>query len=285
MSRFLKNFAEFLDEQPFDIIRATEIHDGKRETLERIRANYCQNTYSVAKFFTMTAIGLLVDDGKLSVKDKITDIFADELPKNIDERWDITTVSTCLTHKIGLPGGFLDIDCQKSSEFSEDYLKYMFEYPLLYTPETDRKYTDGAYYLLARVVEKITGDNVEDFLWKKILFQMDFQEIAWSHCPKGYSMGGTGLYIGSPDMAKMGQLYLNGGVYNGVHLLSENRVKTSIENRYAIDSDPDEIIFFKGGMYGQKLIFCPSQNRVLAIQSYDANGDLMAKFLINYKEE
>ena len=104
-SRFL-NFAEFLDEQPFDIIRATEIHDGKRETLERIRANYCQNTYSVAKFFTMTAIGRLVDDGKLSVKDKITDIFADELPKNIDERWDITTVSTCLTHKIGLPGGF-----------------------------------------------------------------------------------------------------------------------------------------------------------------------------------
>ena len=52
----------------------------------------------------------------------------------------------------------------------------MFEYPLLYTPETDRKYTDGAYYLLARVVEKITGDNVEDFLWKKYFFRWIFKK-------------------------------------------------------------------------------------------------------------
>jgi hypothetical protein len=83
--------------------------EGLRECRHR-RADLCTNSYSVAKVFTMTAIGMLHDAGRLRVQDRVIDIFRDELPDGMDERWGEATVEHLLTHRVGLPQGFLDID-------------------------------------------------------------------------------------------------------------------------------------------------------------------------------
>ena len=81
MSRFLEKMAGFLDTQPFDVIRISEIYDGgEPETLERIPGNRCQDVYSSAKAFTMTAIGILVGRGLMSVSDNVTDLLRGNLP-------------------------------------------------------------------------------------------------------------------------------------------------------------------------------------------------------------
>ena len=178
MSRFLDECIKFIETQPFDILRISEVQgDGEIETVERRKIGWCQNTYSVAKTFTMTAIGLLYDRGLLRTDEKIRDIFADEWQEDgVDERWDLVTVDMALTHKIGVPGGFLDIDTHRSSEFTEDFLRYMLTYPLDYTPGTDRKYSDGAFYLLARIAEKKTGEGMDNFLWRELLWPMGFRK-------------------------------------------------------------------------------------------------------------
>lgn len=285
MSQFLKDLEAFVKTLPFTIIRATEICRGQSETLEYSPGNPCQNTYSVAKLFTATAIGILWDRKELRLDEKICDIFAQELPaEGMDERWYETTVEMVLTHSAGLPGGFLDIDCNRSADFTQDFLRHLFTCPLVYDPGTQSRYSDGAFYLLSRVVSKKTGKKLDDFLWEECLWEMGFQEMAWSHCPKGYPMGATGLYIHSEDMAKLGEVYLHGGLYGTQRVLSEQWVNAAVEKGYAIEWDDTHTIYYKGGMCGQKLIVAPQQDRVLALQAYGANSDTIAKWVREYKD-
>lgn len=286
MSRFLNELAEFLKTQPFEIIRISEVcGDNEPETLEGRPANPCQNVYSVAKSFTMTAIGLLYDRGLVRPEDKVCDILSDELPEEgMDPRWHDVTIDMALTHRLGLPGGFLDIDCLDPLTFGEDYLRFMFLTPLMYDPGTDEAYSDGAFYLLSRIVEKKTGMKTDDFLWKELLFKLKFREMAWSHCPMGHPMGGTGLYIHSADMVKLGQLYMNNGVYKGERLLSEEWTRIAVERHYTFEWNDDETVYFKGGMNGQKIMVAPYQKRAVAMESFGGDSGAVCDFLSAYKD-
>lgn len=285
MSIFLEKCAAYLKEKGSSVIRISEIHNNSEpETYEDHPENPLQNVYSVAKTFTMTAIGLLYDKGLVSVDDKITDIFADELPVSMDERWRDCTVEMALVHSLGLPGGFLDIDVNPYRKFGNDFLKYMFEYPLEYDPGTQSKYSDGAFYLLARIAEKKCGMPLEDFMRKELFSAMDIGEIAWSHCPQGHAMGATGLYIHSSDAVKLGALYLDKGVYNGNRLLSEEWAMLAMDKEYALGWDEDRVICAKGGMCGQKLIICPSQNRCVMMESFGGNTGYLEEFIKQYND-
>ena len=172
MSKFLLDLSDYIKKQPFNVIRISEVHNGGEiETVELTPSNYCQNTYSIAKAFTMTAIGILWDRGLLSLNEKICDIFKDELPPDIDSRWEKATVEMALLHRLGFPGSFLDIDVTDSNEFGEDFLKYCFKANLEYSPGEDELYTDGAYYILSRIVTKKTGMHLDDFLWKEMFIK------------------------------------------------------------------------------------------------------------------
>ena len=285
MSVFLDDFIEFMKTQPFEIIRFSCVEgDGEIETRECIKTSRCQNAYSVAKTFTMFAIGLLYDRGLLKLSDRICDIFSDELPECMDRRWYDCTVEMALTHSLGLPVGFLDIDVAKYSDFGNDFLKYTLGYPLEYDPGTRHMYSDGAYYLLARIAEKKSGMPLDLFLRRTFPAEIDLQEIAWSRCPQGHVMGATGLYIHSSDMVKLGMILRDKGRYRGISVLSEEWVDLVLRNGFAVDWDDEHRFFCKGGMYGQKLMVFPEQNRVAAVQSSDGNSEVIAQWIKNYRE-
>lgn len=284
MSRFLEECKKAAP-RAGGLIRVSEAIDEEHiETLELRPATRSHNTYSVSKTFTATAIGLLYDRGLVRMDDKVTDILKEELPKEgMDERWYDVTVEMALLHRAGLPGGFLDIDVKPTNEFPEDFLTYLFTYPLAYTPNTEDRYSDGAYYLLARIAEKLSGKSVDDFLWETMLRKMGFMELAWSHCPMGHVMGATGLYIHSSDMAKLGLLYMNGGTWKGERFLSEEWTKMAMEKDYSLGPDESGLIYSKGGMYGQSLMVMPSTHRVVAVQGFEADTGVIREVLRNFK--
>ena len=285
MSRFLDELQAFIETQPFDVIRFAEMRrSGAIEVAERMKVSPCQDIYSGAKTFTMTAIGLLFDRGLLSPDEKICDIFRGSLPAGMDPRWELCTVDMALAHRPGLPGGFLDIDCSPSAAFTDDFLAYLFTFPLAYTPGEEERYSDGAYYLLSRVVSRKTGLPMEDFLWRELLWKLGFQEIAFSHCPRGYAVGATGVYVHAADLVKLGYLYLTGGLWKGERLLSQRWVDLVLERQYNFEWDDTHTVFYKGGMYGQKLIVAPAQGRVLAMQAFGANSDVVMKWMRAYRD-
>jgi CubicO group peptidase (beta-lactamase class C family) len=284
MSRFLEAMRDELarlgDRGVFSV---AEWHAGRVESLDIIKTNPCQNVYSVAKAFVVTAVGLLVDRGLLSTDEVVTDILADEIPDGCQPAWYKTTMDMLLLHKVGLPSGFLDIDCYDSRNFGEDYLAYTLTYPTPedYTPEKST-YTDAAFYILSRIVEKRAGEPLDNLLWRELLFPIGCLEAAFSRCPKGHPMGATGLYIRAAEMAKLGSIYLNGGMYGSRRILSEDWVGTVLSRGYELKPKCAGRAYGKGGMRGQMLLVLPEQRRVIAWQGY-GSADL-TEAAINYKD-
>ncbi len=251
------------------------IDDG--EKVERIKlkeANPCNNSYSVAKAFTMTAVGMLVDEGKLSVNDKITDILKEEFEATDgrEEKWRQVTVDNMLSHKMGLSAGFLDIDTEDASEYpTSDYLAFAFRHKLDEAPGERRVYSDAAYYLASRVVEKVSGEVLVNFLWKRLFLPLSFREVSWSCCPMGHSMGATGLYIRTVDMLKLARLLLDGGVWKGERIVSSEWIHHAEANGYDLYKVADKNAYTKGGMKGQRMYYSYEDKIAVAWHGYESS--------------
>ncbi len=275
MSKYLEYLTEAARKSGGTFYKITEICKGKIETVTLSPGNACQNSYSVAKAFVTTAIGMLYDGGLLDPSERIVDIFADKLPENMDPNWRLMTVHHALTHTCGFPLGYLDIDAIDATTLgTDDYLDYLFKTKLDFVPGTKWAYSDAAFYLLSRVVSQKSGEKVDDFLWTHLFYPLGFREMAWSKCPQGYPIGATGLYIYTEDMAKLGELYLRGGVWQGKRILSEEWVEIVQTRGYEFANICSGRAYGKGGAFGQMLLYIPEQERVVAWHSF-GGGDLL----------
>lgn len=282
MTDFLKDCAEFIKENVPGVIRIAEFCGGETQTYDFIETNPCQNVYSVSKVFTMTAAGVLYDRGILDLDEKICDILEEYMPEEYDGRFHDATVKMAIEHSLGFPGHYLDIDAVHSSVFGKDYIRYALSGRLEYAPGTKSVYSDSSYYFLSRVVSAKTGKRLDRFLWDKILFELGFREFAWACCPMGYSNGATGLYVTAEDTAKFGSLYLNGGMYNGKRILSQEWTGMAVREGFSFGYDSTHTVYSKGGIHGQSIVVAPSQGRTVAIQSYNADAGAVIDFIAKY---
>ncbi len=242
--------------------------------------NPCQNCYSVTKVYCVTAIGILYDQGKIKTTDTIGDIFAEEIRKYgvSESKWADITIHDVMRHRAGFTeGGFLDIDSQDATKWgSQDYLELVLKANL--SGKKDYNYTDGAFYLISRVVSKISGKNLDEFLAQYLFNKTDCREYAFASCPQGYPIGATGLYIRSEDVAKLGRIYLDGGKYNGKQIISQNWVNLVIDNGYELGQSGSG--YAKGGMRGQNLYINYEKNIAVAWHAY--NDHDLGSTLRNY---
>ncbi|MBR5289067.1 MAG: beta-lactamase family protein [Clostridia bacterium] len=236
-----------------------------------IPCSNCHNSYSVAKVFIMTALGMLYDDGKLLPEDPVSRYLS--LPQNADPRFHSVLIDHALTHRIGFDKGFLDIDTEDPTTYpSEDYLSIVLSRPLAHVPGTHSQYSDAAFYLLSRLIAAVAGEHADVLLNRRLLRPLRFHEAAWSRCPHDHPIGATGLYIGAQDMVKLGALYLEGGVYDGQRLLSREWTQMAIDRQYELHplapGNPDSDLTGKWGMYGQLLAFSRKKHFAIALHAH-----------------
>ena len=249
------------------IATADNNYNIKKEVV--VDSNPTCNCYSVAKAFTVTAIGLLYDKGLLTPNTFLKDVLKKYYKEDMDSKWLKVTIHDLLTHKVGFGCGLLDIDCDDASLYpSTDYLEIVLNTKLKYEPGTKYQYTDAAYYLLSRVVAEVAKKDLEDYLRPLLMEKMNFKELAWSKCPQGYSMGATGLYIRTEDMVKLGILYINGGIWKNERILSKEWVDLVISNGYEFTLIKNGW-YGKGGMRGQLLTFNIEKGLVIGCHSYE----------------
>lgn len=287
MSKFLDDFVKQAKEWGNNLFRVSEmIGEEEPETVEISPVTACFNSYSVAKVFTVTAIGMLYDKGLISLDERVVDIFPEYVNEKTDPRFEKMTIDHLLRHACGFKGGMLDIDCYGIHEnFGPDFLKYIFETPLCYEPGKGCSYSDAAFYMLSRVFSAKCGEKMDDYLWDKLFWPLGFQEASWSRCPHHYPMGATGLYIRSRDMAKLGVVYMQKGLYRGKRIISEEWVDIVFSNSYELHPEYDGRIFNKGGMFGQQLVLIPSKNRVVAWNAFEGSqGGNLLEWCANYEE-
>lgn len=250
------------------------VAEGDREYNTRIQkiipANPCCDCYSIAKAFTVTAIGVLFDRGLLTPNTKVFDVLGDMFPKDADPAWRDVTLHHVMLHRIGVERDCIDIDNESGETYPKatDYLSLILSAPLPFAPGTYNKYNDAGYYLLSRVVERLCGKDPANLLRPFLTEVMGFREFAWSVCPQGYCMGATGLYLRTEDVLKLGILYLNGGEWKGQRLISEEWVKIVLREGYEF-KEKGNGWYGKGGMRGQMLTFNPTLGRAVAWHGFN----------------
>ena len=261
-----------------------EIDNGVSQTAVIRPAIRCHNTYSVAKLFVVTALGILEDRGLLDTEELVFPIFKDRFPEGYDPKWERVKVSDVIKHRFGLENGILDIDSENSADWpTTDFLSIVLSAPLKYEPGEKFVYSDAAYYLLSRIVTEKTGKKFDEFLREELLVPMKFAEYAFSTCPQGYPIGATGMYISTDDMAKLGQLYVDRGVYGGKRYISERFVDKVFDREFELSRlDESGSAYAKGGMNGQLLYVNRKTKRVIAIHSFRGDIDRMMKYLLEF---
>ncbi len=279
--RLLPELTKMAQEDDCKVFNICEICDGVSET-SVVRENIrCHNTYSIAKLFTCTVIGILQDQGLLDVDDPIYPIFEKKFPENFDPNWKEVTIANVIKHEAGFGTDELDIDTYDSAKWERDYLTRVLSQPLPNKPGTKFNYTDATFYLASRIVSEKTGKPLNQIMIKELLDPLQFSEYAFSTDPEGYPIGATGMYISTEDMAKLGLLYVQDGIYEGKRILSKEFVDEAFERNFELyPLDNEGIAFAKGGMNGQYLYMNRKTKRVVAIHSYRADIDALVKYIL-----
>jgi hypothetical protein len=235
--------------------------------------------YSLSKSFTSTAIGMAVDEGRLSLDDKVTSFFPDKVPAQPGENLTRMRVRDLLCMGSGNHNDTLK---PMKEGTDPDWVKVFFAQPVEHEPGTHFCYNTGATYMLAAILQKTTGQKVLDYLTPRLFEPLGIQNATWETSPQGIQTGGYGLKVKTRDIASLGQLYLRKGDWNGKRLLSETWVGQATSKQISNGDKPESDwsqgygfqfwrcrhnAFRGDGAFGQYCVVMPEQDAVLAITS------------------
>ncbi len=227
-------------------------------------------SHSMSKSVTGMAIGMLFDDGALSPDRKLVDIFP-EIPYK-DKSFPLITVEHLLAMTSGVTFG------EAGSVTETNWTEAFFASPVKFVPGSDFAYNSMNSYILARIVERLTGQGLCAFLEKRLFSPLHIENYFWELSPEGVEKGGWGLYMSPESWAKLGQMILQDGYFEERVILSEKWVEKSTKkqaNSPEINGDfnygyqmwvgrsSEEILF--NGMLGQNVWISPKNNIVVVI--------------------
>ena len=241
--------------------------------------------FSVTKSFVSIAIGLLQEEGRLSLDDSIVKFFPEYVPNTSEAHpWLLaTTIRDMLSMR----------SCHASTTYDKfssktDWVKSFFTVAPTHKPGTVFHYDTSATHTLCALVEKLTGMKMLDYLRNKVLNEIGFSKEAYCLTDGfGVSMGGSGLMATSRDLMCFALLILHNGKLNGKQYISADYIKeaTSFQTATCVTGPvPSEsqgygLQFWIGehnsivcyGMGGQLAILLPEYNTAI-VTTADTQG-------------
>jgi CubicO group peptidase (beta-lactamase class C family) len=228
------------------------------------------------------------------------------------------TVEQLITHRLGVEWDETSTDYRDSRNStnqminSADWYRFVLERQLAEQPGQAFRYNSGASTLMSRLVRVATGKGPEQFAREELFDPLGIEAVHWElYSEQGPGTGltdwpnpdedaplGFGLWLRARDMLKIGELYLNGGVYDGRRILDESWIEASwMRHSHAGNSDysPDPSwgygyqwwrtsiadttgrswqLFFASGWGSQVIFVLPELDLVMVTtaDNYDWNG-------------
>lgn len=225
-------------------------------------------THSMCKSITGMAIGMLIEEEKLKLDENIYDIFPDHINAFSKIFRPVITVENLLTMTSGVTFN------ESGIVSGNDWLGSFLNASVNGKPGTEFQYNSLNTYVLSAIVTKRTGETLTEYLTPRLFGPLGITKYYWETSPKGITKGGWGLFLCAEDMAKLGQLYLQRGKWNGQQLVSEYWIEISTARHLKTQNDtygygyqlwmeqrPGS--FEYNGMLGQNVIIYPDMDMVL----------------------
>ncbi|HEV2474002.1 MAG TPA: serine hydrolase [Chthonomonadales bacterium] len=243
------------------------------------RPNYPHQLFSLSKSFTCTAVGLAIQEGKLSLEDRLVSYWPDDVPESVSDNLAAMRIKDLLCmgagHATDTTGAI-----QRAAD--GNWVKAFLALPVEFLPGTHFVYNSGATYMLSATVQRVTGQTVLDYLRPRLFEPLHITGATWDKSPQGIDCGGWGLNIKTEDIAKFGQLYLQNGEWGGRQLVPKNWVHLATQ-KHISNGDGGASDWTQGygyqfwrcrhnayrgdGAFGQYCIIVPDLDAVIAITS------------------
>jgi CubicO group peptidase (beta-lactamase class C family) len=237
--------------------------------------------YSVTKSFNSTAVGLAVGEGLLSVDALVSSFFPDLMPAQPAPAFQTMSVKHLLMMASGHAQDPLDaMRAAPGGQWTRAFLESTVERE----PGSSFFYNSGAAYVLGSIVQKVTGQTVEEYLTPRLFEPLGISNRIWGMSPEGINLTEGGLAITTEELAKFGLLYLQKGNWNGQQIVSEEWATDATSKQISTGADNGNWNFGYGyqfwrnpagyradGSLGQFSFVLPEQDLVLAITAATGN--------------
>ncbi|WP_070000883.1 serine hydrolase domain-containing protein [Cellulosilyticum sp. I15G10I2] len=248
--------------------------------------------YSAAKTIASLAVGLCIQDKQFAVNDKVLDFFPEYriLAAPGSEAIEIRDLLHMASGKLAYW-----FNSDEHTMMTNDWAELFFKVPVTKEPGTFFYYSNACTYMLGRIVERISGKNLRDFLVSRLFIPLEIFNPQWHSCPQGHSLAASGLYLTTDQFARVGEMLLNKGSYKDRQIISKNYINdaisdtidnkridpTNAENSsgygYQIWKCAFEGAYRMDGKYGQLCIVIPSKGAVITVTAHEekAKNDII----------
>ena len=248
--------------------------------------------YSVTKSVVSTLVGIAVDEGRIGGLDTpVLDLFTDRTFENADADKRAMTLGNVLTMTSGL--GWVESDATIMGMYSSgDWLGSVLSLRMAAKPGSQFLYCSGCSHVLSEVVARQTGRNTYDYAREKLFAPLGISDPEWERASDGVPIGGWGLSLTPSDMAKLGYLFLNDGVWDGKQVVSARWVEEATSKHVTADDgfgygyqwwlDERVDAYFARGRAGQLIFVVPEKKLVVVITANQLDDRPLIRLIEDY---
>ena len=269
------------------------------------RGSELHTLQSVTKSVTATLIGIAIHQQMIaSVQQPLLSFFDGYDLSGVDARLRKATLADLLTMRSGIEWHETDrpLDSTNTTlqlEHSRDWIRFTLSQPMDSDPGTKWVYNSGGSALMAEVVRKATGQHADEYA-RRNLFEPLGIAFQWKKTPTGHPDTEGGLYLSPGDLAKVGQLYMDDGVWAGKRMLPAGWAKEAtsriVDHISANPASPGygyqwwrydrrgTDVWAGNGFGGQFLLVIPQHRIVGVVNSWNVFGTPATGVLVPFIE-
>lgn len=173
--------------------------------------------WSATKTFTATAVGFAWQDGLLNLDTPVITYLQNELPDTIPPYLQELTLDHLLKMSSGWKTDVITERIRAKEPF--DAVQACLNSPFTHEPGTHWRYNNMDTYLAGVIVQKVTGQTLEDYLRDKLFNPLGIDTLCYETDYRGFNPGAFGMHITTESLAKLGLFILQKGAWGGVQLL------------------------------------------------------------------
>lgn len=188
------------------------------------------NAKSASKSVLSALVGIAVSEGHLEGPEQpVAELLPDDFARIDDPRKRRITVGHLLSMQAGLrTTSFRSYGAWVSSG---DWIRWALERPMECDPGRCWEYSTGNYHLLSAALTEATGVDLRTYAGRKLLGPLGVPARPWDRGPRGYYLGGNNMALTPRELLRFGQLYQQGGRWEGRQVVPERWIERSLAPR------------------------------------------------------
>ncbi|MEV0840190.1 serine hydrolase [Actinocatenispora sera] len=285
----LEPFRAVVDERNLGVVGVHIHRRGRQPVVHRSKVDDRDNVHSISKTVTALAIGIARDEGRLDLDDAALSHLP-ELAGTAAPGAEAITLRHLLTMTSGIDYRWPDPDFAHEGDPAAAFLSS----PVRETPGQVFRYRGTSTYLLGRIIHRLYGQDLRDFLVPRLFTPLGIVNPQWHRCPLGHPLAADGLHLRTSEIARLGETVLERGVFRGRRIVSADFVAQLTETRVdstGLNDHPESCQGYglavwhctragtvrMEGLYGQLCVIAPDLGTCIALTGhYEGNiGDIV----------